>query len=111
MFFNLVGGDTEYFITLQVGTPPAAINFVADTGSADLWMATKPCISGCVAQTPLFDPKSSSSAKVSTNGFTIQYGSGDATGLLASDKISIGGLPSVTQVSTLNLNKLHRNVV
>lgn len=105
IFFYLVGGDTEYFITLQIGTPPTAINFVADTGSADLWMATKPCLSGCVAQTPLYDPKSSSSSKVSSNGFMIQYGSGEATGLVASDKISIGGLPSVTQVRKTNLKQ------
>lgn len=64
-------------------------------------MATSPCIKGCVAETPLYDPSLSNTSTTSQAKFKISYVIGSADGLLVSDRVSIAGLPSVNQVYIL----------
>lgn len=82
--------DAEYYGEIQVGTPAKTFQVILDSGSADLWLATSPC-NGCLTTTPMYDPTASSSSSVSTTPFQIEYGSGDATGDLTTDVVSIAG--------------------
>jgi cathepsin D len=63
---------------------------ILDTGSADLWVADTNC-SSCPSSTQEFDPSKSSTFKGSTSGTTINYGSGQVSGELAQDAVSMGG--------------------
>ncbi|KAI0935368.1 hypothetical protein AcV7_003825 [Taiwanofungus camphoratus] len=88
--------DSSYIGTVSIGTPSQSFPVVMDTGSSDLWVASTQCIS-CPADTPEFNPSSSSSLKQNTTvtgqsqSVTITYGSGSVRGTLASDTVSMGG--------------------
>lgn len=59
---------------------------------------SNPCYSGCEQGTTLYRPSDSSSAVVSNTPFSIQYGSGDANGILVTDNVQFGGF-ALNQVS------------
>ncbi|KIO28275.1 hypothetical protein M407DRAFT_22485 [Tulasnella calospora MUT 4182] len=82
--------DEYYYGPLSIGTPaqPTTVDF--DTGSSDLWLPLSTC-SGCPG--PLFKTSSSSTYKISSTPFTIQYADGSsATGKVATDKVTVAGL-------------------
>ncbi|KAL3642729.1 hypothetical protein CASFOL_013544 [Castilleja foliolosa] len=108
----------EYTVTLGFGTPPQKLSFIMDTGSSLVWFPCThnyTCINCNISKAdPTFIPKSSSSYKiVSCNspqcrwlfpsfkcknhtlpcGYLYGYGSGNTTGLLLSESLTIPGLP------------------
>ncbi|KAI5481256.1 hypothetical protein MNV49_004876 [Pseudohyphozyma bogoriensis] len=93
---NNAYADSMYYGTVSVGTPARDFEVILDTGSADLWLSTAPC-TGCEAQTPLYDPSSSSTAVNTTLDFSIQYGSGAAAGALFTDVVGIAGFTVANQ--------------
>ncbi|KAM0755529.1 acid protease [Meredithblackwellia eburnea MCA 4105] len=82
--------DAEYYGTISIGTPSTSYQVIFDTGSADLVMATNNC-DGCESTTDGYDASDSSTSSSSSTTFSITYGSGDASGTLLSDTVSIGG--------------------
>ncbi|KAK1374170.1 aspartic proteinase CDR1-like [Heracleum sosnowskyi] len=50
----------EYLMKISVGTPPLDFLAAADTGSDLTWIQCKPCIECYQQNTPIFDPKRSS---------------------------------------------------
>ncbi|KPV78081.1 uncharacterized protein RHOBADRAFT_50594 [Rhodotorula graminis WP1] len=89
--------DSEWYGEIDVGTPPAAFSVVLDTGSADLILAETGC-NGCSANTPGYEPSTSSTSATSQSAFSIQYGSGSASGTLVRDTISIGNFTQPDQI-------------
>ncbi|KAI0267050.1 aspartic peptidase domain-containing protein [Gloeopeniophorella convolvens] len=83
------GADTSYFAQVSVGTPGQQFNLVLDTGSSDLWFATSQC-SNCPAGTPELDTTKSSSLQASNQPVSLRYGSGEASGTLAQDTVTMG---------------------
>lgn len=81
--------DTSYFAQVSVGTPPQNFDLVLDTGSSDLWFATVGCV-GCSQGTPLLQPTQSTSIQASSQRISLSYGSGNATGTLMQDTVSMG---------------------
>ncbi|EJD40428.1 acid protease [Auricularia subglabra TFB-10046 SS5] len=82
------GGDSFYYGPVAIGTPGQVLNVDVDTGSADLWVQ-----SGCPDCTSAqFQTKRSKTYKSANKRFSIQYGSGSATGSLAVDTVSIAGV-------------------
>ncbi|KAI0267053.1 aspartic peptidase domain-containing protein [Gloeopeniophorella convolvens] len=85
---------------MTIGTPPQPFDVVLDTGSSDLWFATTACTS-CPPGTELLDPSSSSSLASNVGGsgsVTLRYGSGTASGPLASDTVALGPFSVANQV-------------
>ena len=89
--------NNEYIGLLGIGTPPQYLEVVFDTGSSDIWIPSSSCTS-CGSH-KLFDGSLSSSYSVlydehtgSAKKFTISYGSGDVSGNIAIDKITLGNL-------------------
>lgn len=85
------------------------LNLVLDTGSSDLWFASTGC-AGCSRNTPVLNPKSSSSLQLGTQRVSLSYGSGSASGVIVRDTVTMGPftvnpqtfgvyLPSPTSVS------------
>ncbi|KIY60860.1 acid protease, partial [Cylindrobasidium torrendii FP15055 ss-10] len=89
--------DSSFYGSLALGTPAVSYNIVFDTGSADFWIASSNCTSGC-ENVPTFDPSSSSSFKSANQDFSITYGTGHASGTLATDVVQLAGFSVTDQV-------------
>jgi cathepsin D len=90
-------GDTSYFGTVDIGTPPQSLNVILDTGSSDLWVADSNCVS-CPRGTPVFETVQSTTFKQrSDNPTGISYGSGNVEGFLASESVSMGNFSLQSQ--------------
>jgi cathepsin D len=80
--------DSTYYSSVDVGTPSQSITLILDTGSSDIW---------AVQSRNSWDPSSSSTFENSTTAFSITYGSGDVTGTLAYDTMTLAGHTSSSQ--------------
>ncbi|KAJ7467054.1 aspartic peptidase A1 [Mycena latifolia] len=89
-------GDSSYFGTVNIGTPPQSFNVILDTGSSDLWVADTSC-TRCDGQTPLFNPTLSSSFVASATTTSISYGSGEVAGVIAKESVSMGNFSLTNQ--------------
>lgn len=92
------GKDASYAGQVSVGTPAQTFPVILDTGSADFWIESSKCPS-CPGNR--FDETKSSTYKASTSKFSITYGSGDASGLLGQDAVSLGGYANPSQTFAL----------
>ncbi|KAF7336261.1 Acid protease [Mycena venus] len=103
--FGNLKGDTIYFGTVNIGTPPQSLNVVLDTGSSDLWLADSTC-SSCDAQTPRFkSDQSSSYVKQQSPIVSIPYASGKVSGVNSTESVSMGNF-SVKSQTFLSVTSL-----
>ncbi|OCF32627.1 endopeptidase [Kwoniella heveanensis CBS 569] len=89
--------DTSYSATVNVGTPAQALDIVLDTGSSDLWVADESCTTGACTGMSTYDASSSSSHVNVSSTFSIEYGSGTASGNLVQDLVTLGGFSVASQ--------------
>ncbi|KDE09773.1 hypothetical protein MVLG_00173 [Microbotryum lychnidis-dioicae p1A1 Lamole] len=88
--------DAEYVGTISIGTPAESHSVILDTGSADLIMAADDC-KGCASTTNGYSAAGSSSSASTSTSFSITYGSGDASGTLVKDNVTISGYTIASQ--------------
>ncbi|KAM0756581.1 acid protease [Meredithblackwellia eburnea MCA 4105] len=88
---DIEANDVGYFTTIQIGTPPKDYRVLVDSGSSDLWVPAEGCTT-CGATHTTLGPTSSSTFKVNTTTFSITFGTGQVSGNLAVDDVSIAGL-------------------
>ncbi|KAI9272617.1 aspartic peptidase domain-containing protein [Phascolomyces articulosus] len=87
--FNLAG--REFFLEVDIGTPPQKFNVTMDTGSATLWVPSTNC-SSLKCPYERFDASQSTSLNQTGAAFQIEYGIGMANGTYVLDTVSVGGL-------------------
>ncbi|CAG8833463.1 19160_t:CDS:1, partial [Cetraspora pellucida] len=63
------------------------------------------CNATACKQHNAFDPSKSKNFKLTKTPFKIQYGSGNVSGLIAKDDLSIAGIKSTGQIFGLTLNE------
>jgi len=87
--------DVGYLATIQMGTPPQNFLILMDSGSADLWVGAENCQSqgggGC-GNHNFLGVQSSSTFKDTQKPFSVTYGTGEVSGNIIQDDISIAGL-------------------
>jgi len=92
---DIEGQDVGYLATIQMGTPPQNFLILMDSGSADLWVGSENCQSqgggGC-GNHNFLGPQSSSSFVDTGNPFEVTYGTGQVSGDIVNDDVSIAGL-------------------
>jgi len=86
-----VGIDASYAGQVSIGNPAQNFLLILDTGSSDCWVADTDCTDSACSGLTKFRPSSSSTYQSAKRPFDISYGSGDASGLIASDTITMGG--------------------
>ncbi|KAI8335937.1 syncephapepsin precursor [Chlamydoabsidia padenii] len=85
--------DLAYYGQITIGTPPQKFNVNFDTGSSDLWIASTQCSSCKSHKKKLYNPKKSRTYKKDGRHWSIAYGDGStASGVVATDTVSLGGL-------------------
>jgi hypothetical protein len=82
--------NTQYFVTISVGTPAQEFTVVPDTGSSNLWMYSSSCHSIACLRHKRYKAKSSTTYVKDGQDFVIQYGSGGVTGTTSKDTVTMG---------------------
>lgn len=82
--------NTQYFVTVEIGTPGQPFNVVPDTGSSNLWVYASNCLSVPCLTHATYNAKHSSSYKADGQDFIIQYGSGGVNGKVSRDVTTLG---------------------
>ncbi|KAF9907751.1 hypothetical protein EC991_010621 [Linnemannia zychae] len=89
-----IGQVSGYYGQVQIGNPKQSFDVVFDTGSSDLWIPSSKCIEdGCISH-QRFDGAHSESYHTTKTPFEIEYGTGDVSGVVSEDTISLGELSS-----------------
>ena len=83
--------NTQYIGTVGVGTPPQRFRLLFDTGSANTWLYAADCWSWACRSHRLYDRLASASWRGLNRTISIEYGSGNVSGRLATDTFSLGG--------------------
>jgi len=86
--------DVGYMAVIQMGTPPQDFLILMDSGSADLWVGSEDCQSdggGC-GNHKFLGNQSSSSFVDTGKTFEVTYGTGEVSGDIVQDDITIAGL-------------------
>jgi cathepsin D len=79
--------DAQYYGSISIGTPAQCFKVCFDTGSSNLWIPGKSCKSSACTKHTKFDCSKSSTCQSSTEGFSIQYGSGALNGTIDTDTV------------------------
>lgn len=81
--------DQGYATPVYVGTPAQEFLVVADTGSQDFVLFGSDCV-GCEGH-PMFDASKSSTYQATSTTMYEAYGTGNASGIWALDRVEMGG--------------------
>lgn len=79
--------DAQFYGPVTVGTPGKTFQVVYDTGSANLWVASKDC-KNCGIK-PKYDHSKSSTYTANGTVFDIEYGSGPVSGYVSVDNAKV----------------------
>ncbi|KAL4080545.1 aspartic peptidase domain-containing protein [Scleroderma citrinum] len=89
--------SSAYTVPVQIGTSQQNFSLQVDTGSSDLWVASKSCSTASCSSTNgrLYDPSSSSTS--TGKQFSINYLEGSVAGPIVWDTVQLGGYSITNQ--------------
>jgi hypothetical protein len=89
--------NAQYFGEIYLGTPSQKFEVIFDTGSSDLWVASKNCDSSCGRHAE-YDSSKSLTYVANGTTFDITYGSGPVSGYQSVDVCTVAGLRIQSQM-------------
>lgn len=85
--------DAQYYGPITLGDPPQVFQVLFDTGSSNLWVPSSKCpwyVLSCDLHAA-YDHEKSTTYKANGTAWSIQYGSGAASGFVSQDDMTIAG--------------------
>jgi len=89
---SIEANDVGFFAPVTIGTPGTTFNILMDSGSADLWVPSSSCSTAACGPHSKIGATTSSTFQASTTRFAVTYGTGEVSGTLAKDTVTIAGL-------------------
>ncbi|KAI0011700.1 aspartic peptidase domain-containing protein [Xylariaceae sp. FL0662B] len=86
------GSDYTYFVEAGFGSQGKPLYMLVDTGASTTWVMGSGCTSDACAKHNSFGPDDSTTYKDSGKSYSVGYGSGEVSGHVVSDNVSIAGL-------------------
>ncbi|KAI1418119.1 acid protease [Hypoxylon sp. FL1857] len=86
------GTDYSYFIEANFGSEKKPMYMLVDTGASTTWVMGSGCTSSACTKHNTFGPNDSKTYNDTGSNYSVEYGSGDVSGHVVSDTISIAGL-------------------
>ncbi|TVY31934.1 Aspartic-type endopeptidase [Lachnellula subtilissima] len=86
------GTDFSYFAEVKLGSANKPVYLLLDTGAGTTWVMGPSCTSGPCKTHDSFGSSDSKTFKDLSTPFSISYGSGNVTGSMAQDSLSIAGM-------------------
>lgn len=86
------GMDFSYFATFKVGSEGQKMRMLLDTGGTNAWVFASDCSSKACEQHTTFDESASTSLEKESREWKVNYGTGDVSGVLGNDTLSIAGI-------------------
>ena len=83
--------NAQFYGPVSIGTPAQDFTVIFDTGSSNLWVPAKGCLSAACLVHPKFDKSSSSSFVDDGRKIDIPYGKGEVAGKVGVDTVTFGG--------------------
>ncbi|PWY86207.1 acid protease [Aspergillus heteromorphus CBS 117.55] len=85
------GDDISYFSVVNIGSEEQALYMMLDTGGSDTWVFSSNCTAkSCTMHNQL--NSSSSTLDMTTEEWSVGYGTGTVSGVLGTDNLTIGGV-------------------
>ncbi len=84
--------NMQYFGSFQIGAKQQDFTAILDTGSSNIWIPGADCTSPSCDGKNKFDPSSSSTYSSDGERLVIRYGTGNMSGTVGYDTITLGGL-------------------
>ncbi|TVY26700.1 Aspartic-type endopeptidase [Lachnellula hyalina] len=86
------GTDFSYFAEVKLGSANKPVYLLLDTGAGTSWVMGPSCTSGPCKTHDSFGSSDSKTFKDLSTPFSISYGSGNVSGTMAQDSLSIAGM-------------------
>merc|ERR1719230_854957 len=84
--------NTQYFVTVKLGSDEQEFTMVPDTGSSNLWVYSENCHSVACRTHNKYNPSSSTTYEADGQDFDITYGSGSVKGYTSKDTAKVGDI-------------------
>ncbi|RYP14998.1 hypothetical protein DL765_005995 [Monosporascus sp. GIB2] len=104
------GTDFSYFLEVKLGAEGKPVYMLLDTGASTTWVMGANCTSEACATHDTFGPDDSSSFVDTGASFKIQYGTGEVSGHIVRDSMSIAELNTTSDfgLATVTSNEFTR---
>jgi cathepsin D len=88
MAINQDGQDYSYFSSIKIGSEGKEMWMLIDSGSANTWVFGSDCSTQACTKHDTFGKDDSDTLNITSNRWSVSYGTGDVAGVVASDKIA-----------------------
>ncbi|KAF7589143.1 hypothetical protein BBP40_004713 [Aspergillus hancockii] len=89
---NQGGSDYSYFAEVKVGSQGQKMWMMLDSGGVNTWLFGSDCTSNSCQLHNTFGEHSSTSLQLTTNEWNVGYGTGQVSGVLGNDTLSIADM-------------------
>lgn len=86
------GTDYSYFLQAGFGSEGKSMYMLVDTGASTTWVMGSGCTSSACTKHNTFGPNDSKTYKDTGEEYSVEYGSGEVSGHVVNDSITIAGL-------------------